>query len=356
MTANGKQSGCSATASRREFIEACGSTAALAALASGIPISSPAAEPLKVAGLYSVPVSQRWIMAIHAALKGSIIRGEIIYEFADGLGDEDFEFEFRRHSESQIDLIVGDAFGREELVRYLAGQYPGKSCLFGSAFKSDARFPNVAIFDNYIQDASYLSGLIAAGLSIGGVVGIVGRHRFASSNRLINAFMDGASEFRPDVRFLIGFLEAWHDVERAQALTGRLVSLGADVLYSDAVGPEEVARQSGIPVIGTVADMHYLIGEPVVTSAVWRFGPTLRRALQHLKDGSFRAEDYGIYSHMAFGGCELAPITAFPERISDDTKELVALRESQIRSQKFAAFIDDSDPSQRVQAELVETR
>ena len=349
MTANTKSTTDPALPSRREAL-AAGCAGAIAALAAA---ARPclAASPLKVAGIYSVPVGQRWTGTVHRALLNSVVRGDASYEFDDSVTESNYEITFRQYSESDVDLVVGDAFGREQLVRFLTNQYPGKSYLMGSAFKSDARFPNLAVFDNYIQDAAYLTGLVAAGLSGNGVLGIIGRYRFAGINRLINAFMDGASEVRSDARFLIEFIDAWHDPERSRALTRTLIDGGADVVYADAIGAADVARDAGVPMIGTVSDLHSVVGGPVVTSAVWRLRPTLQVAFERLKAGSFSAADYGIYSHMAHGGCALAPITAFAERIPEEIMELVALREGQIRSNKFAAIVDDNDPVARLQSE-----
>lgn len=349
MTENTRSIIDPALPSRREAL-AAGCAGAVAALAAAAPPCF-AASPLKVAGIYSVPIGQRWTGTVHRALMNSVVRGDVSYEFEDSVTESNYEITFRQYSESDVDLVVGDAFGREQLVRFLTNQYPGKSYLMGSAFKSDARFPNLAVFDNYIQDAAYLTGLIAAGLSGNGVLGIIGRYRFAGINRLINAFMDGASEVRSDARFLIEFIDAWHDPERSRSLTRMLIDGGADIVYADAIGAADVARDAGVPMIGTVSDLHSATGGPVVTSAVWRLGPTLEVAYERLKAGSFSAADYGIYSHMAHGGCALAPITAFAERIPEEIMELVALREGQIRSNKFAAIVDDNDPIARLQSE-----
>ena len=337
---------------RRRFV------GGLAAAAAGLPVFSPSlartSPPIRVAGVYTVPVQQRWVNAVHSALLNSVVRGDITYEYRDQVSVSDYEFTFVRYSEGEIDLVVGDAFAHEERARVLAGRYPGKAFLMGSSYKSDARFPNFAVFDNYIQDASYLTGLVAAGMSTNGVLGIIGRFNFPGINRLINAFMDGASEIRSDIGFLIDFVGSWHDLERAQRLAQTQIDGGADVIYADAIGPAEIASRAGVPVIGTISELHPGGEEAVVTSAIWRFGPTVEIAIERLKAGSFSAADYGIYSHMSHGGCALAPINAHFERIGEATMERVALRESQIRMNKFAAKVDNHDPIARYQAELKE--
>ena len=42
---------------------------------------------------------------------------------------------------------------------------PTRAFLIGSSFKPDAALPNFAVFDNYIQDASYLTGMIAGAMT-----------------------------------------------------------------------------------------------------------------------------------------------------------------------------------------------
>ncbi len=45
--------------------------------------------------------------------------------------------------------------------------YPDRAFLIGSSFKPDAAAaPNFSVFDNYIQDASYLTGMIAISLIV----------------------------------------------------------------------------------------------------------------------------------------------------------------------------------------------
>ena len=51
--------------SRRTLIKAAGASAALAA--AGLPVRLFAADPIKVAAIYTVPVEQQWVSRIHKA-------------------------------------------------------------------------------------------------------------------------------------------------------------------------------------------------------------------------------------------------------------------------------------------------
>jgi basic membrane lipoprotein Med (substrate-binding protein (PBP1-ABC) superfamily) len=51
----------------------------------------------------------------------------------------------------------------------------------GSSFKPSDDVPNFAVFDNSIQDASYLSGIIAGAMTTSNNIGIVAASRFRKS-------------------------------------------------------------------------------------------------------------------------------------------------------------------------------
>ena len=71
---------------------------------------------------------------------------------------------------------------------------PNTAFLIGSSFKPDAAVANFSVFDNYIQDASYLTGMIAGSVTKKGNIGMVGGYPIPEVNRLMNAFMKGVDE------------------------------------------------------------------------------------------------------------------------------------------------------------------
>jgi len=50
------------------------------------------------------------------------------------------------------------------------------------------------VFDNYIQEPAYLSGMVAGGMTKSNKIGMVGGFPIPEVNRLMNAFMAGAKE------------------------------------------------------------------------------------------------------------------------------------------------------------------
>ena len=71
--------------------------------------------------------------------------------------------------------------------------------------------PNFAVFDNWIHEPSYLTGIVAGKLTKSNVIGMVGGYPIPEVNRLMQAFMEGARSVNPEVKFLVSFIGSWYD-------------------------------------------------------------------------------------------------------------------------------------------------
>src|SRR5215207_2097443 len=105
-------------------------------------------EPLKVAGIYTVPVEQQWVSRIHKALNAAKERGEISYEWSENVANTDYERVMREYAEAGNQLILGEVFGAERAARQVAKDYPQTAFLMGSSFAAEQ--PNFSVFDNSI--------------------------------------------------------------------------------------------------------------------------------------------------------------------------------------------------------------
>ena len=135
--------------------------AAVAALGTAItPFSQAlAADALKVRAIYTVPTEQQWVSRIHLALNAAQERGDIEYKFSENVSNADYERVMREYAEEGADLVVGESFAVEKAARDVAVAYPDVKFLMGSS--GTPQEPNFAVFDNYIQEPAYLSGMIA---------------------------------------------------------------------------------------------------------------------------------------------------------------------------------------------------
>lgn len=321
-----------------------GTGAASAALIGLSPARVLAQEPLKVAGIYTVPVEQQWVNRIHIAAVAAQDRGDITYTFSENTANTDYPRVMREYAEQGMDLIVGEIFGAEAEAREVAADYPDIAFLMGSSFKEDPSLPNLSVFDNYIQDASYLSGIIAGSMSETGNIGMVGGFPIPEVNRLMHAFMAGAKEMNPDVTFQVSFIGSWFDPPKAKETAYAMIENGADMLYAERFGVSDAAKERDVLAIGNVINTQSDYPDTVVASAIWHFEPTMDAAIAAVKDGSFTAADYGPYSFLKAGGCSLAPYGTFEGKIPQAAVDLVNQRTAEIKDGSFVVEINDEEP------------
>jgi basic membrane lipoprotein Med (substrate-binding protein (PBP1-ABC) superfamily) len=318
------------------------SIAIAVACCAGLPGLALAQAKLKVAAVYTVPFEQQWVGRIHKALKAAEARGEIEYKATENVANADYERVMREYATAGNQLIVGEAFAVEAAARKVAKDFPKVSFLMGSSGKPQA--PNFSVFDNYIQEPAYLTGMIAGGMTKTNRIGMVGGFPIPEVNRLMNAFMAGAKEVNPKVEFSVSFINSWFDPPKAKEAAFAMIDKGADILYAERFGVSDAAKEKGKLAIGNVINTQDKYPDTVVASALWNMEPSIDRALKLVKEGKFAAEDYGMYSHMKNKGSELAPLGTFEKKIPADIVAKVKTREAEILSGKFTVKVDDSQP------------
>ncbi|MBN9070237.1 MAG: BMP family protein [Rhizobiales bacterium] len=329
---------------RRTVLRTAGAAGALAALGGLAGRAAAEGEKLKVAAIYTVPVEQQWVSRIHQAANTAKYRDEIEYVFSEKVANNDYERVMREYAEAGNKLIIGEVFAVEDAARTVAKDYPDVAFLMGSSLKADPTLSNFAVFDNYIQDASYLTGIIAGAMTKSKNVGLVGGYPIPEVNRLMNAFIEGVKESAPDTKFQVAFIGSWFDPPKAKETAFAQIDGGADLLYAERFGVSDAAKERKVLAIGKVLDTQADSPDTVVASALWNFEPTLGAAVSKVKEGSFKADDYGVYSLMKAGGCSLAPYGTFEDKIPADIKEKVAQRAQAIKDGTFTVAINDGEP------------
>lgn len=318
---------------------------ALVAGAAALGVAAPAlaqARKIKVAAIYTVPVEQQWVSRIHKAINAAVARGEAEYAWSENVSNSDYERVMREYAQKGADLVVGEAFGVERAARKVAADFPKTSFLIGSSFGPSGR--NFAVFDNWIQEPAYLTGLVAGGMTKSGIIGLVGGYPIPEVNRLMHAFMDGARETNKNVRFMVTFIGSWFDPPKAKEAAFAMIDRGADILYAERFGVSDAAKERGKLAIGNVIDTQAQYPQTVVASALWHMEATIDRAIAKVRDGSFTAEDYGQFSTMKFGGASLAPLGTFEDKVPAEIKALVKSREAEIREGMYRVNVNDSEP------------
>ena len=210
----------------------------------------------------------------------------------------------------------------------------------GSSLPPDPAFPNFAVFDNYIQDASYLTGIIAGAMTKTGKIGVVGGFPIPEVNRLVNAFMAGVRETRPDATFQVAFIGSWFDPPKAKETAFAQIEAGADVMYAERFGVSDAAKERGVLAIGNVIDTQPDYPETVVASALWHFEPTLDAAIEAINAGVFEAAGLRrLLLHEATAAARSPRSAPSRARCPQAAMKLVAEREAAIKDGSFE--VDD---------------
>ena len=315
--------------------------AALASLAL-LPAAALAQPKLKVAAVYTVPFEQQWVSRLHIALKAAEARGEIEYKASENIANADYERVMREYATQGNQLIVGEAFAVEAAARKVAKDFPKVSFLMGSSGKPAE--PNFSVFDNYIQEPSYLAGMLAGGMTKTNKIGMVGGFPIPEVNRLMHAFMAGAKEVNPKVEFSVSFINSWFDPPKAKEAAFAMIDKGADILYAERFGVSDAAKERGKLAVGNVINTQDKYPDTVVASALWHMETSINRAVKLAKEGKFKAEDYGVYSTMKHQGASLAPLGTFEKKLPAELVAKVQAKEKAILAGSFSVKVDDSQP------------
>ena len=311
--------------SRRDVIKIGG----MGLIAAALPGAAFAQDKkLKVASIFATPIEEPWDHQIHVALQQAEKELGIEYKWSEKVQAADFGRVMREFANGGYELILGDAFAAERKSRRTAKEFPKVAFLFGSG--AGPAEPNFSVFDNWIHEPAYLSGLIAGKMSKTNVVGAVAAMGIPEVNRLVNAFFMGAKQSNPEIKKKVTFIGSFFDPPKAKEAAIAQIDAGVDVIYAERFGVIEAAAEKKIYAISNMSDQSSLAPETVITGPVWNMYPTVSHAIKLVKAGVFAAQDYGDFSRMAKGGSTLAPYGAFEHKLPLEIKEMVQRKKDEI--------------------------
>ncbi len=303
---------------------------------------------LRVFATFATEITEPWDGVIHQALQEEQQRGNIEYTHKDAIGYDPGAMEGALRTAAgatpKPDVIFGDAFGNEEAVRKVAKEFQDIKFVFGSGFGPVE--PNLSVFDNWIHEPAYLCGMIAGRMTKTGKVGVVGGMKVAEVNRVVNAFVQGVKETKPDAKVFVGFIDSWFDKAKAAAEAEKQIAAGADLLFAERAGVIEVATQHKVFAFGNMLDQSGLGPQTVITGPVWNMSPTVTYVVNQVKGKTFTAQDLKDFSMMAKGGARLAPYSEhFKNTLPPNVVTEVNERSAKIMSGLFRVPILEETPT-----------
>lgn len=323
---------------RRAFIVASG-LAVMIGVAAAPALS---AEKLKVAAIFSTPIEEPWVNQIHVALQRAEKELGIDYKWAENVQSADYQRVLRQFARDGYKLITGDAFAAEDVARRVAKEFPDVAFVFGSG--QGPAEPNFSVYDNWIHEPAYLSGVIAGKMTKSNVVGSVAAMDIPEVDRLVNAFCSGAKDVNPKVTCKVTFIGSFFDPPKAKEAALAEIGAGVDAIYAERFGVIEAAKEKGIIAFSNMSDQSSLAPDTVVTGPVWDMWPTIQAAIKQVQAGVYTAQDFGSFSLMAKGGASLAPLHDWDKKLPADVKDAVLAKQKDIVEGNFRVNVDESTP------------
>jgi basic membrane lipoprotein Med (substrate-binding protein (PBP1-ABC) superfamily) len=306
------------------------------------PTGTLAQEKLKVASIFSTPIEEPWVNQIHVALLKAQSDLGIEYKWAESVPSADYQRVLRQFARDGYKLITGDAFAAEDVTRRVAKEFPDVAFVFGSG--QGPADPNFSVYDNWIHEPAYLSGMIAGKLTKSNIIGSVAAMDIPEVDRLVNAFCAGAKEANSAVKCKVTFIGSFFDPPKAKEAALAQIAAGVDAIYAERFGVVEAAHEKGIVAFSNMSDQASLAPDTVVTGPVWDMWPTIEAAIKQVQAGVYTAQDFGTFSLMAKGGATLAPYHDFDAKLPADVKQMVADKTKAILDGDFRVTVNESTP------------
>ncbi len=301
-----------------------------------------AADKMKIAAVFSTPIEEPWDNQIHEAMLKAKDTFGLDYKWAENVQSSDYARVLREFARGGYKFITGDAFEAEDIARRVAKEFPDVAFVFGSG--QGPAEPNFSVFDNWIHEPAYISGMIAGKLTKTNTVGSVAAMDIPEVARLVNAFCAGAKEVNPAVKCKVTFIGSFFDPPKAKEAALAQIAAGVDAIYAERFGVIEAAAEKGIVAFSNMSDQSSIAPGTVVTGPVWDMWPTIQAAIKEVQAGVYTAQDFGTFSTMAKGGATLAPFHDWETKLPPDVMKMVTDREAAIMNGDFRVPVDELTP------------
>ena len=308
----------------------------------GFATGAVAQDKLKVASIFSTPIEEPWVNQIHVALLKAQDELGVEYKWAESVQSADYARVLREFARDGYKLITGDAFAAEDVVRRVAKEYPDVAFVFGSG--EGPAEPNFSVYDNWIHEPAYLSGMIAGMMTKTNEIGSVAAMDIPEVDRLVNAFCQGAKDANASVKCKVTFIGSFFDPPKAKEAALAQIAASVDAIYAERFGVIEAAQEKGIIAFSNMSDQSSLAPDTVVTGPVWDMWPTIQAVIKQVQAGVYTAQDFGSFSYMAKGGATLAPFHNFETKLPADVMAAVKAKQQDIMDGNFRVNVNEATP------------
>jgi len=206
----------------------------------------------------------------------------------------------RTYAAQGYDLVIANGFEFQDAAERISLDYPKTVFVVTSGRRARA---NVTPLIFRLEEASYLAGMVAGGLTRSGVIGFLGGIELPPIEAAYQGWVNGARAVNPKVETRKIYLNNFDDAAAGREATLALMRVGADMFHHNAdaaaLGLFQAAKEKpGVFVFGANADQSRLAPGRVLGSAVIDLAHAFLLVASEVRAGQFtpRVQVFGLQS------------------------------------------------------------
>jgi len=293
----------------------------IAAAASG---TARAADPLTVGFIYVGPKTDYGYNQSHAQGAAAIGKLPGIKIREEEMVPETVAAQKTMESMINLDgakLLFPTSFGYfDPHILKMAAKYPNVTFLHCGGLYTEGKHPaNVGSYFGYIDEAEYVSGIVAALTSKSSKLGFIAAKPIPQVLRNINSFTLGARSVNPKATTTVIFTGDWSKPVQEAEAANSLIDQGIDVLTAHVDSPKvivELAERRNVFVTGYHANQSALAPKGYLTGAEWNWAKVYTDYVKMIQGGK-------AYPHLLRGGLKegFVKVSAYGKAVSADAKK-----------------------------------
>ncbi len=296
------------------------------------------AAPLKIAFIFVGPINDNgWTQAHYDGGVLAIQKAfgdKVQIKYIENVPEGSQSLSVLRALASQgYKLIYATSFGYMDQVIQAAKEFPNTIFEMCSGYATST---NLGEYFGAMEQARYLSGLIAGAMTKTNKIGYVAAYPTPEVVRGIDAFTLGVRSVNPYATVQVVWTYTWYDPPTEKEAALSLINAGCDVLaqHQDSPATIQAAEEKGVYAIGYDSpNMGQFGPHAYLTAPVWNWAAFYVPNVKSVLDGTWKPTFY--YGDMADGLVELAPMSNL---VPPQVQKLVNAMENEIKSGNFDPF------------------
>lgn len=208
----------------------------------------------------------------------------------------------RTYAAQGYDVVFGNGFEFQDPAERVARDYPQTVFVVNSGARAVGRVVPLVFL---IEEATYLAGMVAGGLTRSNRIGFIGGVELPPVRRGYEGWRNGARAVNPTTDSRVTYLNNWEDAAAGKEAAAALLRAGADMLHHNAdaaaLGAFQAVKETpGAYIFGANADQKALAPDRVVGSAVIDLPHAFLLVAREVRDGRFesRVHTFGLASEV----------------------------------------------------------